>query len=582
MNFIKYFPLVYKRLLIIIILLTFKGTFAFPQKVIPKDYFIPPLDINLIVTGTFGELRPDHFHSGIDFATQNKTGANVYCVADGYVSRIKISATGYGRAIYVTHPNGYVSVYAHLGEYNVVIEDYIKRKQYEQKSFEIELFPHASLFKFKKGDIIGYSGNSGSSSGPHLHFEIRNAATERPFNPMFFGLPVSDNVSPEISAICLYPMDGNSSVGADNNKLYIETEKKENIFLLKSKDTITVSDKIAFGVRATDKQNLSGNSGIYSLEIFIDEQLFFKIAFDSISFDEGRYVNTLIDYPEYAASGKRLIQTYISRGNRLKFYSKNENRGIYYFQDTLLHIVRVDVFDFNKNKSTLSFPIKSVLPATTARPTAENKIPLFRYGLKNHFESKNIVLDLPSDALYDSLFFEYNTKPRTKLTYSAIHQIHNKFTPIHSSALLKIKPDSVPNKKLLSKLTITYVTGNSFSFIKSEWENDFLKSKIRKFGNYTIVADTVAPEIKASRTLNNKKILPGELISFTISDDFSGIDNYILTINEKWVLAEYDAKNNLLVYKADPANFNTGTNNLVLTVTDKLNNSSVYKATLIY
>jgi hypothetical protein len=573
--------MVHKRPLLLLLMLFVCKTFVYAQKVLPKNYFMVPLDINLVVTGTFGELRPDHFHSGIDFATQNKIGANVYCVADGYVSRIKVSPGGYGKVLYITHPNGFVSVYAHLNEFNVVVEDYVKLKQYEKKSFEIEIFPNPGLFKIKKGDIAGYSGNSGSSSGPHLHFEIRNEVTERPFNPLFFGINAPDNESPVISEICLYPMFPNSTVNDGKQKMCLDAVKKENNYCLKTDGPITLSGGIAFGIETSDRQNLPGNSGIYSLEIFIDEHLFYKISFDSIDFDEGRYINTLIDYPEYVINRKKIIQTYITRGNRLNIYSETENRGVYYFNDTLLHSIRMVASDFNKNKSSVEFPVKSVPPAISEQTTDENILPLFRYGLKNHFEAENMMLDIPADALYDSIYFEYSSKAKTKYCYSRVHQIHNKFVPLHNYVTLSIKPDSVIKGDLKPKLSLAYIAENNFSFVKSKWENGYLSASVRKFGDYAIVADTVAPLIKPTANYNNTKINPEGSISFKIIDNFSGIATYTLTINGKWVLATYDAKNDLLTYKIDIAHFSGGKNVLELVVTDKINNKSTYNAVLI-
>lgn len=573
--------MVYKRPLLMLLMLLVCKTFSWAQKAFPENYFRSPLDINLVVTGTFGELRPDHFHSGIDFATQNKINANVYCVADGYVSRIKVSPGGYGKVLYITHPNGFVSVYAHLNEFNVVIEDYVKLKQYEKKSFEIEIFPNPGLFKFKKGDIAGYSGNSGSSSGPHLHFELRNEVTERPFNPLFFGINTSDKESPVISKVCLYPVLPNSLVNDSKQKLYIDAVKKANNYSLKTQDTITLSGGISFGIETFDRQNLPGNSGIYSLEIFVDDRLFYKISFDSIDFDEGRYINTLIDYPEYVINREKIIQTYRTRGNRLNIYAESENSGVYYFNDTLLHQIRMTASDFYKNKASVEFAVKSAVPNASDPAADESILPLFRYGLKNHFEAENILLDMPADALYDSIYFEYSTLAKTKYCYSRIHQIHNKFVPLHNYVTLSIKPDSTINADLKPKLTLANIDGNNFSFVKSKWENGYLSGSVRKFGDYAIVADTMAPSIRPMANYNNTRVYPGSSISFKISDNFSGIGTYNLSVNGIWVLAEYDAKNDMLTYKVDPNQFNSGKNVVELVVTDKINNKNTYNAVLI-
>jgi len=573
---------VYKKPLLSILMLIASTIISYSQKTFPQHYFISPLNIKPVVSGTFGELRSDHFHSGIDFATQNKTNANVYCVADGYVSRIKVSSTGYGRAIYVTHPNGFVSVYAHLSEYNVVVEDYVKLKQYEKKSFEIELFPNPALFRMKKGDIIGYSGNTGASSGPHLHFELRNQVTERPFNPLFFGYKIPDETSPEISGVYFYPISPNSTVDHNQQKICLDIIKKGSSFALKTPDTIILSGGIAFGVDAADKQDFQGSNGIYSLEIFVDNQPFYKISFDSIDFDEGRYINTLIDYPQYILNGKRIIQTYKSYGNRLNIYSRCENRGVFIFSDTLIHTIRMVVSDFNKNSAAADIPVRSEPPGGAVQSHDKNTAPLFRFGLKNHFEKENMVLDLPSDALYDSIYFDYAVFPRLKTTFASIHRVHNKLTPLHTFITLNIKPDTTMTKYLMPKLTLAYVYGKSFSYVKSKWENGFLSGRIRKFGDYTIVADTIAPVIKPSINYDNRKISSGDIVSFKITDDFSGINSYNLSINGKWVLAEYDQKNDLLFYKADPSHFTNKTNILELVVTDNLENKTTYKVTLLY
>ncbi|HOY31710.1 MAG TPA: M23 family metallopeptidase [Bacteroidales bacterium] len=572
--------MVFKRLSVFIFLTLFYITIVCSQKVLPRDYFIPPLDIKPVITGTFGEIRPDHFHSGIDFATQNKINSNVYCVADGYVSRIKVSATGYGNVIYVTHSNGFVSVYAHLNEFNVVVADYIRNKQYEKKSFEIEIFPNPELFKFKKGDIIGYSGNSGSSSGPHLHFEIRNEKTERPLNPLLAGFSVYDKTCPDISGICFYPVSANSKVNQDKQKCYLSTVKKNNIYSLKTIDTLTLSGGIAFGVEAADRHNTAENSGIYSLEIFVDDNLFFKISFDSIDFDEGRYINTLTDYPEYVTSRKKIIQTHLTRGNRLNIYSAVEHRGVYFFTDTLLHNIKFVASDFYKNSTAVNVVVKSEAPQEE-KNNADPDLPLFRYGLKNHFEKDNIILDIPADALYDSVFFEYASIKRTRYTYSAIHRIHNKTTPLHKAVVLRIKPDTIVRESLLPKLTLADVTQNAFTFIKSNWENGYLSANVRKFGSYAIIADTTPPVITPPINYNNKQISFTEILSFRITDNFSGIDTYTLIINDKWALAEYDAKNNLLYYKVDKSHFNKGNNTINLVVTDHLNNKSSYNAIML-
>jgi len=533
------------------------------------------------MSGTFGELRPDHFHSGLDFSTQNKENLEVLASADGYVSRIKISSGGYGKVIYLTHPNGFVTVYAHLNAFNVVVDDYVKRKQYEQKSFEIELFPNPALFKIKKGDIIGYSGNSGASGGPHLHFEIRNTRTEIPINPLYSGIYPIGKEKIVIEKLALYPFGTNSLINGQNKKVILETSKTKRDTSLKVSDTIRVEGNIFFGMEAYQKTNADDSWGLYAEEIRIDSMPFFRISFDSVSFDDWRYVNTLKDYETYNSTNAKIIQTYIAPGNRLKIYSSPRNKGFYFFCDTNYHVVTFIAEDIFGNKASQKLIVKSATPLQKTVST-KTDFPLYHYGLKEHFEAKNITVDFPENALYDSIYFDYKVTDGNRKTYSVIHQVQDANTPIHSYVLVKIKPNIPFTDSIKPKLCMARFSNNTYSYVKSEWTDGYISAKIHTFGNYCIVADTTPPEIKPLGNLNHKKINPDELIRFTISDNFSGIDTYTLTLNGKWILADYDAKNDLLTYKADAANFVKGNNDLKLVVTDKLKNQQTISLTLVY
>ena len=316
------------------------------------------MDIRLLLSGTFGEIRANHFHSGIDIKTGGVEGAAVYAIADGYVSRIKVSAFGYGKAIYVTHPNGYVSVYGHLNRYNKTIGDYVRSEQYRQENFEIELFPAEGTLPVRKGEIIAYSGNSGSSGGPHLHFEIRDGATQKIINPLLFGYEVKDIYKPKITSIKIYPEDASSRVNGSGKSIRYLVEGWGTEHRLANSPVIRLSGNISFAIQVHDQQNDTDNkNGPYSVTLFIDSVEVFRFKMEIFAFDETRYVNSMLDYEEYVRNNVRLQRTKIDPGNKLGIYDEVMNKGVFRFNDTLTHLLRYEVSDVAGNIASLSFRV---------------------------------------------------------------------------------------------------------------------------------------------------------------------------------------------------------------------------------
>lgn len=552
------------------------------QNTYPKNYFRSPVDFKILLAGSFGELRKNHLHSGIDIRTEGVQGKPVYAVADGYVSRINISSTGFGKAIYITHPNGYVSVYGHLKGFNRIIGLWIKAQQYKRESFVIDIPVDPGILQVKKGDLIAYSGNSGASAGPHLHFELRDAATQNAIDPLFFGFDLKDDIPPQIRRVRIYPMDENSKVNASGKPVTFMVSGTGGTYGIQSKDEIKVSGNIIFGIEACDLMNESGmKNGVHSIRLYVDTTLYFSQSIDQFAFAETRYVNSLLDYPLLIQFNLLIQRSYVSPNNKFRIYGKMKNRGIVNFSDNKTHKVYYQVRDESGNTSGLAFLVKSEPPASQSNQVTRSLTgTLFSCRSENEFIRDDIRFNLPQDALYEDLDFNYSVTPQVPGTYSGLHHLQNEFTPIHSFCTLSIKPENLP-ERLTSKALIAFREGNGhYSSRGGTWENGWVSTQIREFGNYTIMVDTIAPVIRPVNIFNNKNIIHQTSIMVKISDELSGIKQYRGTLNGKWILMEYDAKNNLLTYFFDEF-IKPGKNNFKLVVRDETGNESVYTATLL-
>ena len=566
--------------LFIILIVFITNQFVYGQSY-PKDYFRPPLDIPLFLSGTFGELRSNHFHSGMDIRTQEKPGFKVYAIADGYVSRVKIAPGGYGRALYITHPNGYVSVYGHLQEYEKKLNDYILSEQYRKKSYSVDLYFKKGQFPVKKGDIVALTGDSGRSGGPHLHFEIRDAKTQKPINPLLFGFKVEDKKSPFINILKIYPADNNSLINGHKSPVEIRTEWSKDLYKLKGNDTIDISGKAYFGINTYDPFNGGKNkNGVYSIKMAVDSTQVYSHRMETFSFDETRYINSFMDYKEFSQKRRTIQKSFIQPNNRLSIYKDVINRGIIDFNDGEVHKITYDVSDVPGNKSTLEFWVKSdttgikkaaIIPSGT----------LFTFSGTNTFEKEGLKLTVPGKALYDTLYFKYGTSPAPEQGLSKLYHLHYDYVPLQTWCSLKIPANDIP-ERLTNKILIAKLDNkNNISSAGGEFENGSITAKIREFGDYFITADTIPPEIRPVNIKNGKNISKQNTIKVKITDELSGIKSYYPTLNGNWILMEYDVKNDMLIYRYDDL-LKKGKNIFQLKVTDEKGNISTYKANLEY
>jgi hypothetical protein len=555
------------------------------QRTYPTDYFRPPVDFRILLSGTFGEIRANHFHSGLDIKTGGAEGAKVYAVADGYVSRIKVSPYGFGKALYITHPNGYVSVCGHLKGYNKVIGDYVGAAQYQAENFEIELFPSPDELPVKKGEVVAISGNSGSSGGPHVHFEMRDEATQKVINPLLFGYEVKDFFKPRITSVKIYPEDGNSKVNGSSKAVRYLAEGWGEGHRLAGNPAIRLSGNISFAIQAFDQQNDTDNkNGPYGIALCIDSLLVYEFRMETFAFDQTRYVNSLLDYEELVRNNVRLQRTCIDPGNKLDIYDEVKNRGVFKFSDSLTHTIRYEVTDVPGNVAVLEFRVQSEKSLVGSRESGVNaeQSSTFNYNASNHFENASVILDAPKGVLYKSFEFRYDSARRVTGTYSSIHKVHNKYTPVHDYITLAIRPQGLP-ERLRPKAMLVKMNdeGGGFSSAGGAFEepDGFVRAKIREFGNYAVAVDTIPPKIRPVNAESFKNLAGATAVKFTISDELSGIASYRGTLNGKWILMDYDAKNDLLIYTIDERLL-AGQNAFELKVTDAKGNSATYKSGL--
>ena len=549
------------------------------NSVIFGQNYHPPLDFKMLLSGTFGELRSNHFHSGIDIKTEGVEGQKVYAIEDGFVSRIKVSTDGYGKAIYITHPDGNTSVYAHLKNFNKDINNYVIRNQYKKETFKIQLFPSKDRFLIKKGDVIALSGNTGGSSGAHLHFEIRNTKTENPINPLQFKFDIIDDIKPIINNIKIYPIDG-----------FLNGQKIEKTFNLKKmgenytlNSTIpTIKGKAAFSISTYDKLNGAHNkNGVYSIKLLVDGNLIYHFQMDKFDFAESRFINAHMDYKEKQINKKKYHRCFKLPNNQFSVYKEMLKKGIVEFKDDTTHIVQFEVMDIYKNKSTVSFSIQS---STTE---IENKNTMvfppfsksFSYMKPNLFKEDNFQLHMESYSLYEDLNFEYSLLDSIEGIFGRIHHVHHNFIPIHKKFAISLK-EKVPIE-LKEKVFIAKIDDRgNFWYIGGNWKNKMFSAKVKEFGDFCIVADTINPTVKGVNIFPGKKFNTQTTIKCVIEDNESGINTYRAEIDGKWILMEYDYKTKLLTYKIQKE-LEKGKHIFSLEVIDRLRNNTIYTAEFI-
>jgi len=551
------------------------------EKKYPQNYFRSPVNHSIRLAGTFGELRPNHFHSGIDVKSSNgKTGNPVFAPADGYLARVKVQVGGFGKALYIRHPNGYTTVYAHLKQFTPEVEAYVKKAQYRRQSFTVDLFPEVNLFSFKKNDQIAVMGNTGSSQGPHLHFEIRNSRTEKPINPLLFGFQMADHRAPQMYQLKVYYL--NEKGETLQTKIYNLSHAGGHYRI--EGDTLTLGAwRVGFALKAYDHHdNVSNLNGIYSLKMLQDDSLVYDFDFESFSFGETRYINAHCDYEERVTKKSYFNRCYSLPGNKLSIYGKKVNQGIIKLYKSRADKISMIAADANGNSSELEFWIKRGEVVQSIRPPYNY---FLSYKEENVIDKPSLYLHFPKGAFYENLYMKYESiLENTSEYYSEIHRVHDFKTPVQKYFDIGIVPTVYIPEEKKKKAFVGYCdTNGTLISYGGRWKEGKLFAKSRALGDYCILIDDVRPTIQPIIFQKNMKGF--SKMAFKISDNFptagkAKSPTYKATVDDHWILMEFDGKKDLLTHRFDER-IGPGEHHLKLVVTDDRGNRRVFERTFL-
>ncbi len=544
----------------------------FAVKNYTKGYFIYPVQAKIGLAANFGELRPNHYHMGLDCRTDQKQNVNVIAAADGYVSHVRIEPSGFGRAIYINHPNGLTTLYGHLNDFFPALEKYVKEQQYKLQSWKVFLDIPPNLFPVKQGQFIAFSGNTGGSQGPHTHFEIRNTKTDKVLNPSLFGFPIPDNVPPTLMRLAVY--DRCISTYSQTPKLFplkIVAGKYSP-----SSSTINVNtDKVSFGISAVDRYSGSSNpNGIYEAIIYEDNKAISGFQIDNISYDETRYLNAHIDYKLKAGGGP-----YVEHLSRLPGYPEGVYKdfkpgGVINLEDDSTHQIKVEVKDAYGNTSILQFSIKrgQINESKYKQDAASQQ--KFSLGLVNIFERDDIQVILGEKDLYDTVNFSYSKKASvTPQAISALHVVHTALVPVHGYYTVRLKADKSLQDIDANRIIMQRTFGGKMDVAKPEREGEWFSAKFREFGNFQLLADNVPPVISPVGVHENANLSHAPQIIFTVTDNMKEIKNFRAELDGKWLRFTND-KGRSFIYKFDEM-CPPGNHELKVSVEDEAGNKTI-------
>jgi murein DD-endopeptidase MepM/ murein hydrolase activator NlpD len=546
----------------------------------PKGYFSSPIDIPFLLAGDFGEPRAAHFHMGLDIRTQEHEGLKVYAIGDGYVSRIGVSPYGYGNALYITYPNGFTSVYGHLQRFNDTIMSRLRREQYAKQQFAVDFTLKPGEIPVAKGQLVAYSGNTGGSGGPHLHFEIRDMM-ERPINPFNFGYTSADHIPPSIGAVKFYAMD---------EKKYTTEPYRSPVIAIGTNYTLKTGEqkvnakKVGIAINTFDKMDEKLHTvGLYDLKMYDSDSLVFEYTVDRLSFDYIRYIIAQLDYPIFMHEGSRAFEKcYVERNNNMPaYYHHVHDRGIIDLSDGRVHKIRIEASDYAGNKSTLRADLVYDSTSVAFRSKDNRYMVALSPDKDNKIKGDDFSISIPGRYLLDSAFINYSSTPAAAPgIYSNVIKIGDSYDLL-GYYTISIKEKNLPDSLRSKALMAWRPAGGGTIARGGTWEGDRLAAQVREFGSFFIMLDTTPPKVIPINIMRGKNMHGIKNISVQIRDNLSGIADYHGYIDGHWQLMELDGKTGILKM-ALPANLTAGAHTFKLVVADDRNNTAEYAVSFSY
>lgn len=544
---------------------------AQPKNPYPQGYFRNPLAIPMQLSANFGELRANHWHMGLDLRTQQKENLPVYAAAAGYIAKIGIRPQSFGRFIVINHPNGLSTLYGHLNDFYPELEAWVTAQQYKEESWAVELDIPAGKFPVSKGSFIAYSGNTGGSQGPHLHFEIIDTRTTKRLNPLLFGLPVADNVPPTLIRLAMY--DGYHSVYDQSPRFYTLKKTDSGYVIPKLPVIETGLNRLRFALQMFDMQSGSKNpNGVYAATLYLDDTAQVKFVIDSVDYDETGYLNAHVDYRLKYNGGGWVQHLSMMPGEAGAVYqSINGKDGVIVLPDTSLHQVRVAVTDAQGNLSELRFNVQfndSMAAAHLPVPW----VPHFAPHRSDKLQKPDFRMELTPLSLYDSvrIFYSKGTAPVGWAALTAVHQVNDADIPVHESFTVWMKPVRDP-AGYENKLVILRTYRGSRSVRVASLDNGWLKARFDDFGYFQGFIDTIPPVIDELGKGDTVNLSAAKQIVFTPTDNF-GVKSFRAELNGQWLRFTNDKSRNW-IYRFDER-VPYGVYELKVTVEDLVGNST--------